>query len=170
MGHPGRPVRRPALAGIVAVALVAGGVGSWRAAAATTRVLDRDDGRFDVLVQRRPEPLDTAGGRLGPPDGTPRLTAAQAFAAAGGQRRHGGGKPSVRLATFTDPDFPEPETLDRDRRLRSVAVRALVWVVVVPDVPVVEFGPGSGPPNDACPSYTPVDATTGRPFGTWQHC
>jgi hypothetical protein len=168
MGPPGRLARRLALAGLVAAALAAGVV-AWRAAAATTRVLDRGDRRFDVLVQRRPEPLDTAGGWLRPPEGTPRLTAAQAFSIAGGQRQRGGGKPSVRLATFTDPDFREPEALGRDRRSGPVALLALVWVVVVPDVPQVGFGPSPGPPH-ACPTYTPVDATSGRPLGIWHHC
>ena len=63
----------------------------------------------------------------------------------------------------------------------------LVWVVVVPDVPV-EYGPGGGPdfrpdagPNAgpdagpggrtaACPTRTPVDALTGQPLGIWQEC
>jgi hypothetical protein len=75
----------------------------------------------------------------------------------------------VRLATFTDADFREPEALGRDGRLGPVAVRALVWLVVVPDVPVVELGPASGP-SYACPTYTPVDATGGKPLGSWQHC
>jgi len=170
MGRSDRVLRRLALAGTVAVALLASGVVSWQTAAATTRV-DRGDRRFDVLVQHRPEPFGGAGGRLQPPDGKPRISAARAFSIAGGQRQQGGGKPSVRLATLTDPDFPEPEALGRDPRLHPVAVRVLVWVVVVPDVPVVEFGPNPGPaPNYACPTYTPVDATGGRPLGTWQHC
>jgi hypothetical protein len=55
-------------------------------------------------------------------------------------------------------------------------------VVVVPDVPVVEHGPGGGPAfgpdfgpdagpggqTAACPTRTPVDALTGQPLGTWQ--
>jgi len=170
MGRSGRLARRLTLAGIVAVAILAGSVVTWRTAAATTRVLDRGDRRFDVLVQRRTEPFGGAGGQLQPPDGKPRLTAAQAFSIARGRRQQGGGKPSVRLATFTDPDFQEPEVVGLGRRLlRPVAVRVLVWVVVVPDVPAVEFGPNPGPPR-ACPTYTPVDATRGRPLGIWQYC
>jgi hypothetical protein len=153
----------------VAVAVLAGGVLAWRSAAATAAVLDRGDGRFDVLVQRRPEPFGDTGGRLLPPDGKPRRTAAQAFSIARGQGWQGGGKPSVRLATFTDPDFREPEALGLGHRVPPAAVRVLVWVVVVPDVPVVEFGPSPGPLH-ACPTYTPVDATSGRPLGIWQHC
>jgi hypothetical protein len=44
--------------------------------------------------------------------------------------------------------------------------------VVVPDVPAMEFGPDLGPERSqfTCPSYTPVDATTGEPLGTWQNC
>ena len=59
-------------------------------------------------------------------------------------------------------------------------LRALVWVVVVPDVPVVEHGPDFGPDTGpdagpggqtaACPTRTPVDALTGQPLGTWQEC
>jgi hypothetical protein len=62
MGHSGRPIRRLALAEIVAVAVLAVGLVTGRSASATTRLLDRSDSRFDVLVQHRPEPLDTAGG------------------------------------------------------------------------------------------------------------
>jgi hypothetical protein len=49
---------------------------------------------------------------------------------------------------------------------------SLVWVVVVPDVPVVEVGPDFGPRRHgySCPTYTPVDAGTGEPLGTWQYC
>jgi hypothetical protein len=51
-------------------------------------------------------------------------------------------------------------------------VRALVWVVVVPDVPEVGFGPDVGVRGEpaACPTWTPVDALTGRPLGVWQFC
>jgi hypothetical protein len=157
---------------VVAVAL-GGGLVSWRGAAATTRVVDRSDARFDVLVQRRTEPLDGAGAELRPPDGQPRLTAAQAWSAAKAQRQPNGRKPSVRLATFVDPDFGVPA--GPGRRLVPVAKRALVWVVVVPDTPLVDFGLPIGledPParQDACPTYTPVDAVTGQQLGTWHHC
>jgi hypothetical protein len=118
---------------VVAVALGVGLV-SWRAASATTRLLDRSDMRFDVLVQRRTEPLGTAGAELRPPEGQPRLSAAQAWSAARAHRQPNGAKPSVRLATFVDPDFPVPS--GPGRRLVPVAKRALAWVVVVPDTPV----------------------------------
>jgi hypothetical protein len=170
--------RRLVLVGTVAVVLVVGGITtSWaawkitgRRLGATTQVIDRSDGRFDVLVQRRPEALDTAGGQLTRPEGTPRLTPAQAFSIARGQRQPDGRKPSVRLATFSDADFPTPVGLHR--RLVSRAKRALVWVVVVPDVPELEFGPAFGRQRSQfrCPSYTPVDAMTGEPLGTRQHC
>jgi hypothetical protein len=41
------------------------------------------------------------------------------------------------------PELPTP--VGPGHKLVSRAKRALVWVVVVPDVPSVEFGPGSGP-------------------------
>jgi hypothetical protein len=161
---------------------VASGLERARSAlGATTRIVDRSDPRFDVLVQHRPEALGTAGGQLTRPDGEPRLTAAQAFSIVYGERQpHGGkphgGKPSVRLATFTDADFPTP--VGAGHRLVPRAKRALVWVVVVPDVPVVVFGPDFGPnsrpdsgargPQPTCPIYTPVDALTGQPLGIWQ--
>ena len=162
----------------MAVVLVIGGVtASWaawkvagRRVGATTQVIDRGDERFDVLLQRRPEALDTAGGQLTRPEGNPRLIPAQAFSIAHGQRQPGGSKPSVRLATFSDADFPTPVGVHS--RLVPRAKRALVWVVVVPAVPAVKFGPDFGPKRQQfrCPSYTPVDATTGGPLGTWQHC
>jgi hypothetical protein len=80
----------------------------------------------------------------------------------------------VRLATFVDPDFPAPA--GPSRQLVHVAKRALVWVVVVPDTPVVDFGPDVGKeerlarPAQRCPAYTPVDAVTGEPLGMWHHC
>jgi len=173
-----RLARRLALAGPVVVVLLVGGVSAswaaWKAPGSrwgpTTRVIDRSDGRFDVLVQRRPEALDTAGGQLTRPDGNPRLTPAQAFSIARGQRQPDGRKPSVRLATFSDADFPTPD--GPHRRLVSRAKHALVWVVVVPDSPAVEFGPDFGPKRQQrrCATSTPVDATTGEPLGTWQHC
>jgi hypothetical protein len=157
---------------VVAVAL-GGGLVSWRAASATTDVVDRSDARFDVLVQRRTERLGGAGAELQPPDGQPQLSAAQAWSAAKAQRQPNGRKPSVRLATFVDPDFPVPA--GPSRRLVPVAKRALVWVVVVPDVPLVDFGLPVGLENrparrGACPTYTPVDASTGKQLGTWHHC
>jgi hypothetical protein len=173
-----RLARRLVLAGTLVVVLIVGGItaswAAWKVAdrrlGATTHVIDRSDERFDVLVQRRLEGLDTAGGQLTRPEGAPRLTPAQAFSIAHGQRQPDGSKPSVRLATFSDADFPTPVGLDG--RLVSRARRALVWVVVVPDVPAVEFGPDFGPKRQQfrCPSYTPVDAATGEPLGTWQHC
>jgi hypothetical protein len=163
-------VVRLAVAGTVAVALLAGGIVSRGTAFSTTRVLNRSDSRFDVLVQRRTESFGKAGGRLGPPSGSAHLTAAEAFSIARGKRQPHGHKPSVRLATFTDPDFPEPDLADPNHRLHPVAVRALVWLVVVPDVPVVDFGPNPPYPSRACPTYTPVDAATGKPFGVWHHC
>ena len=184
MDHSRRHGRRLALAGAAAVVLLVGGVSVWPAAwsvpglrsAATTRIVDRSDPRFDVLVQHRPEALGTAGEQLTRPDGEPRLTAAQAFSIAHGGRQPHGGKPSVRLATFTDADFPTP--VGAGHRLVPRVKRALVWVVVVPDVPVVAFGalfgPDSGPnsdprgPQSTCPTYTPVDALTGEPLGIWQ--
>jgi hypothetical protein len=177
----GRPL---ALAGTVAIVLLALGILVWPGARsmpsalfnASTRVVDRSDPRFDVIVQHHPEALGTAGGHLTGPDGQPRLTAAQAFAIAHGQRQPHGGKPSVRLAIFTDADFPTP--VGAGHRLVPRAKRALVWVVVVPDVPVVEYGPDFGPnsrpdsgargPQPTCPTYTPVDALTGEPLGIWQ--
>jgi hypothetical protein len=179
----GRPL---ALAGTVTVVLLALGLLAWPGARsmrsvlfnASTRVVDRTDPRFDVLVQHRPEALGDANERLTRPDGQPQLTAAQAFSIAHGERQPHGDKPSVRLATFTDPDFPTP--VGPDHKLVSRAKRALVWVVVMPDVPSVEFGPEFGPdfgpqsgpqgPQHVCPTYTPVDATTGEPLGIWQHC
>jgi hypothetical protein len=156
---------------VVAVAI--GGPVSWRAASATTRVLDRGDVRFHVLVQRRTERLGYAGAELRPPDGQPRLSPAQAWSAAGVHRQPNGRRPSVRLATFVDPDFPVPA--GPGRRLVPVAMRALVWVVVVPDTPVVVFGPDVGKEDrlarrDACPTYTPVDAVSGEPLGMWHDC
>jgi hypothetical protein len=180
----GRPL---ALAGTVTVVLLALGILAWPGARsmpsalfdASTRVVDRSDPRFDVLVQHRPEALGTAGGQLTRPDGEPRLTAAQAFSIAGVKRPPHGDKPSVRLATFTDPDFPTP--VGPGHKLVPRAKRALVWVVVVPDVPAVAFGaafgaafgPDSHPdsglrgPQHACSSYTPIDALTGEPLGIW---
>jgi hypothetical protein len=166
-----------AVAIVMAVAL-SGGHASWGAAAATTRVVDRSDARFDVLVQRRTERLgDSAGAELKPPHGQPQLTAAQAWSAAKAHRQPNGRKPSVRLATFVDPDFPVPA--GPSRRLVPVAKRALVWVVVVPDVPMMDIGPDMGvlgvenrPSRRiaACPAYTPVDAVTGKQLGTWHYC
>jgi hypothetical protein len=167
--------RTVVVAGMVAAVALVGGVVSWPATSTTTRVLDRSDSRFDVLVQRRAERLDYAGAELEPPGRQPRLTAAQAWSLAEAHRAPKGRKPSVRLATFVDPDFPVPS--GSDRQLVSVAKRALVWVVVVPDVPVIDFGPppipGQEPRpvrHDACPTYTPVDAMTGQALGTWHHC
>jgi hypothetical protein len=36
----------------------------------------------------------------------------------------------------------------------------------------VELGPDFGPRGRpaACPTWTPVDALTGQPLGTWQFC
>jgi hypothetical protein len=176
----GRPL---ALAGTVTVVLLALGILAWPGARsmpsalfdASTRVVDRSDPRFDVLVQHRPEALGTAGGQLTRPDGEPRLTAARAFSIAGVERPPHGDKPSVRLATFTDPDFPTP--VGPGHKLVPRAKRALVWVVVVPDVPAVAFGAAFGPdshpdsglrgPQHACSSYTPIDALTGEPLGIW---
>jgi hypothetical protein len=152
MDHLRRRGRPLALAGTVTVVLLAAlGVLAWPGARsmpsalfdASTRVVDRSDPRFDVLVQHRPEALGDANERLTRPDGQPKLTAAKAFSIAHGERQPHGDKPSVRLATFTDPDFPTP--VGPGHKLVSRAKRALVWVVVVPDVPSVEFGPGSGP-------------------------
>jgi hypothetical protein len=157
---------------VVSVAL-GGGLVSWRVASATTRVMDRSDTRFDVLVQRRTERLGGGGGEMQPPDGQPELTAAQAWSAVEAHRQPNGRKPSVRLATFVDPDFPVPA--GPSRRLVPVAKRALVWVLVVPDVPLVDFGPDMGLEDRlarraGCPTYTPVDARTGEQLGTWHHC
>jgi hypothetical protein len=172
-----RAARPVVLAGMVAALTLVGGAASWRAASATTRVLDRGDVRFDVVMQRRTEGLDYAGdyagARIQLPAGQPRLSAAQVWSITGAQRQPQGRKPSVRLATFVDPDFGVPA--GPGRRLVPVAKRALVWVVVVPDVPVVAFGPDMGQKDrparqDACPTYTPVDAMTGQPLGTWHHC
>jgi hypothetical protein len=163
-------VLRLALAGSLAVVLTVGGVVSWRTASAATRVLDRSDSRFDVLVQRRTERFVARfGARLEPPLQHPRLTAAQAFSIANGSRQPHGGKPSVRLTTFSDPEFPTP--VGAGGKLRSRPVRALVWLVVVPDVPVVYFGPDFGPrgPRRRCPTFFPVDAITGKPLGMWWH-
>jgi hypothetical protein len=161
-------------AAIVIAVMVGVGLVSWRAASATTRVVDRRDARFDVLAQRRTEHLGTAGAELRPPDGQPRLSPAQAWSVAREHRQPNGRKPSVRLATFVDPDFPVPA--GPRRQLVHVAKRALVWVVVVPDTPVVDFGPDIGKeerlarPAQRCPTYTPVDAVTGEPLGMWHHC
>jgi hypothetical protein len=181
-----RRARRLVLAGLLPAVVLTLGISTWSAARSrfgpfpgpTTQVVDRSDRRFDVLVQRRTERLGWAGERLGPPDGRPRLSAARAFAVAGGERQPHGAKPSVRLATFTDPDFPTP--VGPGHRLVSRPLRVLVWVVVVPDVPVVEYGPEFGPDfkpdagpggrTAACPTRTPVDALTGKPLGTWQEC
>jgi hypothetical protein len=161
---------------VVAVAL-GGGLASRRAAGATTRVVDRSDARFDVLVQRRTQRLGGAGAEvyppeLKPPDGQPRLSAAQAWSAAGAQRQPNGRKPSVRLATFVDTDIPLP--VGPNRQPVPVTTRALVWVVVVPDVPQLDSGPdvgaGNRPARPACPTYTPVDASTGEQLGTWHYC
>jgi hypothetical protein len=76
----------------------------------------------------------------------------------------------VRLATFTDPDYPTDVGIGG--KLRSLPKRALVWAVVVPDVPIVYFGPDFGPPHPRrlCPTYTPIDAMTGEPLIWWHHC
>jgi hypothetical protein len=164
---------------MVLAIVVVGGTVSSRAASATTSVLSRGDVRFDVLTQRRTEVFDDAGAKLEPPGEQPRLSAPQAWSIAeawsgsGARRAPKARKPSVRLATFVDPDFPV--AAGPGRRMVSVAKRALVWVVVVPDVPVVEFGPDVGQQDRSarqyvCPTYTPVDAMTGEPLGTWQHC
>jgi type IV secretory pathway TrbD component len=166
-------VRLVVAAAIVVAVALGGGLVSWRAASATTRVMDRSDPRFDVLVQRRTERLGGAGAELQPPDGQPQLTAGQAWSAVGPHRQPNGRKPSVRLATFADSDFPVPA--GPSRRLVPVAKRALVWVLVVPDVPLVDFGPDMGLEDRlarraGCPTYTPVDASTGDQLGTWHHC
>jgi hypothetical protein len=168
---------RPAVfaAMVVAMALV-GGADSWGAASATTSVLSRGDARFDVLVQRRAEPLDGAGATLEPPDGQPRLSAAQAWSIVGMRRAPKGRKPSVRLATFADPDFPVPP--GPGNLLVPVPKRALVWVVVVYGVPAMPvFGPDLAPGVErpaprrwSCLVYAPVDAMTGQSLGLWQHC
>jgi hypothetical protein len=159
----------------VAALVLAGGGASWPAASAATRVLDRADARFDVEEQRRTERLGTATAKLEPPDGRPRLSAARAWSIVGAHGAPQGPKPSVRLATFVDPAFGVP--VGPGRRLVPVAKRALVWVVVVPDV-TVEFGgpaplPGVKRPARrqwACPMYAPVDAVTGQALGLWHHC
>lgn len=173
MSGIGRAARPIVVVGMVAAVALVGAVAFLRAASATTRVLDRGAVRFDVLVQRRAERLDYAGAELQAPGAEPQVSAAQAWSTAGAHRQPDGRKPSVRLATFVDPDFPVPT--GPGRRLVPVAKRALVWVVVVPDVPVVEFGPDVGQEDRpvrraVCPTYTPVDAMTGEPLGTWYHC
>jgi hypothetical protein len=174
MSRVGGSTRLVVIAAMVVAVAIGVALVSRRATSATTRVLDRGDVRFDVLVQRRTEHLDTAGAELRAPDGQPRLSPAQAWSVAGEHRQPGGRKPSVRLATFIDPDFPVPA--GPGRRLVPVAMRALVWVVVVPDTAAVDFGPDVGKeerlarPAQRCPTYTPVDAVTGEPLGTWHHC
>jgi hypothetical protein len=175
MSRVGRTARPVLFAVIVMIVALAGGIVSWRTVSATTRVLDRGDARFDVLVQRRGERLGDASAKLEPPDGQPRLKAAQAWSIVGSHRAPQGRKPSVRLASFVDPAFGMP--VGPGGRLVPVAKRALVWVVVVPDVPVVGFGGPSMPPGverparrQACPVYAPVDAMTGQSLGWWQHC
>jgi hypothetical protein len=174
-----RAARPAVLAGMVVAVALVGGADSWQPASATTSVLSRDDPRFDVLVQRQTELLDYAGAELEPPDGQPRLSAAQAWSIVGMHRAPGGRKPSVRLATFADPDFPVPS--GPGHLLVPVSKRALVWVVVVPDVPVVDFvnfGPGPlpagverpAPRQWRCPVYAPVDAISGQSLGWWHHC
>jgi hypothetical protein len=110
----------------------------------------------------------TAGLLLGL--GVPTLGPSPTWSTPATKRQPNSAKPSVRLATFSDADFPT--AVGRAHRLASRAVRALVWVVVVPDVPQVEFGPDFGPRGRpaACPTWTPVDALTGQPLGTWQFC
>jgi hypothetical protein len=160
---------------VAALALVGGG-SSWQAASATTRVVSRADPRFDVLVQRRAEHLGSASARLEPPAGQPRLSAAQAWSIVGTHRAAKGRKPSVRLATFVDPGFGVPA--GPGNRLVPVAKRALVWVVVVPDVPEFpalgpDLSPGverPAPRRWVCPVYAPVDAMTGQSLGWWQYC
>jgi hypothetical protein len=168
---------RLAVAAVIVVTVaLGGGLVSWAAAAATTRVVDRSDARFDVLVQRRTERLDGGDAELKPPHGQPQLTAAQAWSAAGAHREPNGRKPSVRLATFVDPHFGVP--VGPSRRLVPVAKRALVWVVVVPDVPLMDIGPDMGvlgvenrpARRGSCLTYTPVDAVTGKQLGTWHYC
>jgi hypothetical protein len=172
-----RAARTVIVAGMVAALALAGGGSSWQAASAMTRVLNREDVRFDVEVQRRTERLSLAGAEFQPPDGRPRLSAAQAWSIVGMQRAPKHRKPSVRLATFVDPDFPVPS--GPGHRLIPVPKRALVWVVVVLDVPAVAFGgPDFMPPGverparrqQACRVYAPVDAMTGQSLGWWQDC
>jgi hypothetical protein len=131
-----RAARSAAFAAIVVAVALVGGDASWWASA--TRVVSRDDPRFDALVQRQVERLGDASARLEPPAGQPRLSAAQAWSIAGAPRAREGRKPLVRLATFVDPAFGVPT--GPGSRLVPVAKRALVWVVVVPDVPAVAFG------------------------------
>jgi hypothetical protein len=171
-----RTARPVIVAGMVAALALVGGDASWPAASATTRVLDRADARFDVEEQRRTERLGTATAKLEPPDGRPRLSAARAWSIVGAHRAPRGRKPSVRLATFVDRAFGVP--VGPGHRLVPAATRALVWVVVVPDVPVVEFGGPVLPPGVkqparrqwACPVYAPVDAVTGQNLGWWHDC
>lgn len=172
-----RAARPLAVAVIVGVVAAVGGVVAWRAASATTHVRDRGDARFDVLVQRRTERFGDGGAELRPPDGQPQLTAAQAWSAAGMEGFRGRGKPSVRLATFVDPDFPVAS--GPGNRMVPVAKRALVWVVVA-DAPSIALGgpavphPGMRKPRaarpDACRTSVPVDAMTGASLGIWQVC
>ncbi|HWJ52011.1 MAG TPA: hypothetical protein VNT24_01385 [Propionibacteriaceae bacterium] len=175
MARVARAPRPVVVAAAVAVVAAVGGVVAWRATPlATTRVLDRGDARFDVLVQRRTERLGTASAELRPPVGQPQLTAAQAWSIAGMKVQPGRRKPSVRLATFVDPDFPK--AAGPDNRMVPVAKRALVWVVVVPDAPA---GFISGPVGRqerrparqyACTNSIPVHAMTGASLGFWQDC
>ena len=171
-----RTARPAVFAGMVAAVALVGGADSWGAASATTRVVSRGDPRFDVVVQRRAEPFGGADARLEPPDGQPRLSAAQAWSIVGMHRAPKRRKPSVRLATFVDPAFPVPS--GPGNYLVPVPKRALVWVVVVPDVPQILLGtpdpsPGAerpAPRQWACPVYAPVDAMTGQSLGWWQYC
>jgi hypothetical protein len=172
-----RAARPVIVAGMVAALALAGGGSSWQAASATTRVVSREDPRFDVLVQRRAERLGSASARLEPPAGQPRLSAAQAWSIAGAPRARKGRKPSVRLATFVDPAFGVPT--GPGNRLVPVAKRALVWVVVVPDVPAIAVGGPDFMPlgverparrQRVCPTYAPIDAMTGQSLGWWQDC
>jgi hypothetical protein len=110
--------------------------------------------------------------RLSPPTGTPRLTWRDAyrlflrdspFVHSGSTRM-----PRVELATLlgnSTAEFPPGPVL--------------VWVVVVPDAEVVEFGGpdftvvGGKPPARKvwrCPGYTVFDAMSGRGFGAFQTC
>jgi hypothetical protein len=77
--------------------------------------------------------------------------------------------PEVELATLQGRGAPTLFPADP----------VLVWVVVVPDAEVVDFGgpdfnaPGVKPPARRvarCPAYVVFDANTGRGFGAFQTC
>ncbi|HYS35433.1 MAG TPA: hypothetical protein VEO01_07320 [Pseudonocardiaceae bacterium] len=156
--------RRAAIS-LIVVALLCTGVTSATAGASSPTV---DHHRLTHVHDFATFPM-----RLSPPTGTPRLTWQDAYRL----YLHNGlfvhsrstRMPLVELATLQGRGDPTLFPADQ----------VAVWVVVIPDAEVVEFGGpdfnalGVKPPTRRiarCPAYVVFDANTGRSFGAFQTC